>query len=66
MYTPVDHLQKSFITSNTIPDTVPEHYFDVALPDQATPNNNATLPEMDALQKGTDLNLTFLHTHVHF
>ena len=59
MHSPVDHLQKSFITSTTIPDTVPENYFDVVFPDQATPNNNATLPEMDALQKGTDVNLTF-------
>ena len=38
----VDHLQKSFITSNTIPDTVPEDYSDVVFPDQVTQNNNGT------------------------
>ena len=37
----VDHLQKSFIT-NTIPDTVPQDYYDVVFPDQVTQNNNGT------------------------
>ena len=38
----VSHLQKSFITSNTIPDTVPEDYSDVVFPDQVTQSNNGT------------------------
>ena len=38
----VDHLQKSSITSNTIPGAVPEDYFDVVFPDQVTQNNNDT------------------------
>ena len=32
----VDHLQKSSITSNTIPDTVHEDYSAVMFPDQVT------------------------------
>ena len=38
----VDHLQKSSITSNTIPGTVLEDYSDVVFPDQVTQNNNDT------------------------
>ena len=54
----VDHLQKSSITSNTIPDTVQEDYSDVVFPDQVThmySNATCRYSVIDILQKGTDL-----------
>ena len=38
----VDHLQKSSISSNTIPDMVPEDYSDVVFSDQVTQNDTTT------------------------
>ena len=52
----IDHLQKSSITPNTIPDMVPEDYSDVVFPDQVTQTDNAThriLSEIDTLQTDT-------------